>query len=91
VKPKFIVIIMILSAMLFTSCAWLFNGIVFPHQCKKCQVVDKVTNEVVWSDEGCGAAVTNLEDNAKVQAYNLNSTGTYERYEVVCDTYTEPK
>jgi hypothetical protein len=88
---KIKILIIILSATLFSSCAYIFNGLVFPNQCKKCMVIDKFTNEVVWSDEGCGSAVTGLEEDAKVKAYDMNAGSFTARYEVSCDTWTGSK
>ncbi len=88
-RIKVIIVVCFMVALLFTSCAWLFNGLVLPNQCKKCKVIDKFTNDVVWSDEGCGSAMTHLEENAKVQAYDLNAQSAVARYEVSCDTWTD--
>jgi hypothetical protein len=86
---KIKIIIVIIAATTLTSCAYIFNGLVFPHQCKKCEVIDKFTNTSVWSDEGCGSGITNVEENAKVQAYDLNQGSFENRYEVRCTTWTD--
>ncbi len=74
--------------LLFTSCNYIITALVFPNRCEKCKIIDKYTQEVVWSEEDCGGAVAGLEDRAKVEAYDRNSNSAMERYEVSCDTYS---
>jgi hypothetical protein len=88
---KIKILIIILASTLLSSCAYLFNGLVLPNECKKCKIIDKFTNESVWSDEGCGSAMTHLEEDAKVKAYDMNAASYMERYEVSCDTWTDSK
>lgn len=88
---KLIVLTVVIIAVALTSCAYLFNAIVFPRQCKKCEIIDAFTNQSVWSDEGCGGEITNLEENAKAQAYDMNQGSIVNRYEVNCTTWTNPK
>lgn len=69
------ILIITAGALLFASCASIFNGAVLPNQCRKCEVVNTLTNEILWSVEGCGSENTGLEDKAKIQAYDLSRSG----------------
>jgi hypothetical protein len=82
------VILSIGLACLLYSCANMFNGMVLPNQCKKCEVINRITNEVLFTNEGCGSENTNLEENAKIEAYDL-SRGAYNLcdLEVVCESW----
>lgn len=85
-KAKLLLFIAI--AALFYSCANMFNGMVLPNQCKKCDVINRITNEVLFSNEGCGSENTNLEENAKVEAYELSRNGyNLCDLEVVCESW----
>ena len=86
-----IYIVVFILASTFTSCAYLFNAIVLPRQFEKCEIIDTFLNQSVWSDEGCGGEITNLEKNAKADAYDRNQGSFVNRYEVNCTTWTIPK
>ncbi len=78
----------IASIGIFTSCANMFNGVVLPNQCKKCDVINRLTNETLFSNEGCGSENTRLEEEAKIEAYNLSRTGyNLCDLEVVCESW----
>lgn len=71
-----------------TSCASMFNGVVLPNQCKKCEVINRLTNEVLFTNEGCGSENTRLEEEAKIQAYDMSRTGySLCDLEVVCESW----
>ena len=67
----------------------MFNAIVLTKQYKKCEITDKYFNSVVWSDKGCGGGITNLEEDAKVKAYDMNQGSSQNRYEVNCTTWRD--
>lgn len=77
--------------VLFTSCEAIFHGVVTPDQCKRCEVRNKKTSEVVWQEEGCGSGKANIEDKAKVEAYEQNNDeiGNFCKYIVTCETWKE--
>jgi hypothetical protein len=56
----------------FSSCAQIFNGTVLPNQCKKCELINMQTNEVLFENEGCGSENTNLEEQAQIKAYEMS-------------------
>jgi hypothetical protein len=86
-KTRFI--LTVFAFFIFASCANIFNGIVLPKQCKKCEVIDSYTNESVWSTEGCGSANTKLEEDAKIKAYDMNEAVSSFRYQVRCVTWKD--
>ena len=61
--------------IILSSCASMFQGVVFPDQCKKCEIVNLQTNEVLFVDEGCGSDNTYIERDAKIRAYELSREG----------------
>ena len=70
-KYFYLAIILILS----NSCANIFNGVVLPNSCKRCEVINSYTQQVVWDTEGCGSENTRLEEKAKEKAYDLSRQG----------------
>ncbi len=66
-------IVIIAASLLLFSCANIFNSIVFPNQCQKCEVINTQTGEVLFANEGCGGDNTKLEDEAKIKAFDLSS------------------
>ena len=82
-------LISIICFVLLTACANMFNGVVFPNQCKKCEVINKLNNEVLYSDEGCGSDNTKLEEEAKIEAYNLSRFSSLCDLEVSCTTWKQ--
>ncbi|MBI5541146.1 MAG: hypothetical protein HY951_13855 [Bacteroidia bacterium] len=88
---KINILISVVIVFLLSSCAYLFNGIVFPNRCMKCEITDKFFNTVIWTDEGCGSEVTHMEDDAKIKAYDMNQGSIDNRYEVSCNTWNNPK
>ncbi|MGB0391821.1 MAG: hypothetical protein ACPGRC_09495 [Salibacteraceae bacterium] len=61
--PKWHIIFLIFTFG-FTSCANVFQAVVFPNQCKKCVVYQN--GKIVYEIEGCGANNVRLEETAKV-------------------------
>jgi len=64
----------------------MFNSIVFPNQCQRCMVLD-VYGEVVFENEGCGGSNTNLEEEAKIAAYDWSRSGDLCEYTVTCESW----
>ena len=85
---KIKVIIAVLIIAVSVSCASMFNGVVLPNQCKRCAVIVKMTNDTIFKNEGCGSENTRLEEDAKVQAYDL-SRNSYNMcdLELVCESW----
>ena len=83
-KTLFILSILLIG---LCSCSNIFNGLVLPNQCKKCEVVNKITNEILFTNEGCGSENTNLEEDAKVEAYDQSRYGNLCDLEVICTTW----
>ena len=81
------IIIIITSSLLLTSCANIFNGAVMPNQCKRCEVINRITSEVLKTFEGCGSENTRLEEQAKEAAYDLSRNGNLCNLEVVCESW----
>ena len=54
------------------SCNVIFNSTLLPNHCKKCEVVNKYNDEVLFTNEGCGGENTKLEEEAQIQAYLLS-------------------
>lgn len=82
------IVFSLLIITLFTSCAQMFNGAVLPNQCKKCDLVNRMNNEILWSIEGCGSDNTRLEEQTQIKAYEM-SRGGYNLcdLEVVCESW----
>lgn len=72
-KINFIIIVVIATTLL--SCRAIFNGAVAPNQCKKCEIINNATGEVIWSVEGCGSENTLLLEKSKQEAYDRSRTG----------------
>jgi hypothetical protein len=68
---KKLIFIFILSIGL-SSCAQIFNGAVLPNQCKRCELINLQTNEVLFENEGCGSENTRLEEEAQLKAYEMS-------------------
>jgi hypothetical protein len=86
---KKIPLILILLTIGLYSCANLFNGVVLPNQCKKCEVINTLNKEVLFTNEGCGSENTNLEDEAKIEAYEKSRYGNLCKLEVNCITWKQ--
>ncbi|MBL4593111.1 MAG: hypothetical protein JKX68_04750 [Flavobacteriales bacterium] len=71
------------------SCANIFNGLVLPNQCKKCELVNTLTDEVLFTNEGCGSDNTGLEDEAKIEAYDQSRYGNLCDLEIKCTTWKQ--
>ena len=77
-------LLLILTAvLLFSSCGYIFNELLFPRSCLRCSVIDDMGN-VLWSKEGCGGETHKMEDNCKLEAYDSNA-------KCECETYRIPK
>jgi hypothetical protein len=84
---------LIIISLGLTSCAQMFNGAVLPNQCKKCELINLQTNEVLFNNEGCGSENTNLEEEAQLKAYEMSRTNfNLCDLEVRCESWKkEPK
>lgn len=80
---KKVVPLLLLGALLSTSCEFLVTEIVTPNQCKRCKVLD-VFSEVVWSDDECGGYRVNLETECKAAAYDWGDDAV-----CYCESYKE--
>ena len=69
------IVLTLLAAGSLYSCAQLFNGAVLPNQCKRCELVNLQTNEVLFENQGCGSENTKLEEEAQLQAYQMSRYG----------------
>ena len=89
-KMKKIVFIS-LAALTAASCSTIFNAIVIPNQCQKCEVIDTYSQEVLFKNEGCGGSNVRLEEDAKVAAYDMSRNGSICNIEVRCETWRNAK
>ena len=62
----------IICLIFLNSCAVLFNSAILPNHCKKCEVINKYNNEILFTNEGCGGENTKLEEEAQIKAYLLS-------------------
>lgn len=65
----------------------MFNGMVLPNQCKKCEVIEIATGQIVHVEEGCGSENVRLDEKAKVKAYDLNTSSNGYNYTVECNSW----
>ena len=79
----------LIFSLILVSCANIFNGMVLPNQCKKCEVINTLTQEVLFSNEGCGSENTHLEEEAKIAAYDQSRFGNLCNLEVICTTWKQ--
>ncbi len=86
-KLHFVILICFISLY---SCANIFNGLVLPNQCKKCELINKQNGEILFTNEGCGSDNTHLEEEAQIKAYEM-SRNFYNLcdLEVNCTTWKE--
>ena len=84
---KYVIVIFITSGLILASCASMFNGAIMPNQCKRCEVINRTTQQVLKSFEGCGSENTRLEEQAKEAAYDLSRDGNLCNLEVVCESW----
>lgn len=78
-----------LMLFVFQGCQFLFNATVNDNKCKRCEVINGKTGKSVWSDEGCGGGMTNIERDAKARAYEKNAKEHFFQYEVSCETWVD--
>ena len=62
----------LLTFVLFCSCANIFNGLVLTNQCKKCELINKINGEILFTNKGCGSENTHLEEEAQLKAYEMS-------------------
>ncbi len=79
---------LIACTLILNSCAQIFNGAVLPNQCKRCELINLQTNEVLFENEGCGSENTKLEEEAQIQAYQMSRNGyNLCNLEVQCESW----
>jgi len=88
---KIIYPILLIAALGFSSCANIFNGVVMPNQCKKCELFNSYTGEKVWEVEGCGAKNTKLERQCREKAWELSRGKNLCDFDYKCKTWREEK
>ena len=85
------IVLISLVALLAASCSNIFNAIVIPNQCQKCEVINTYSQEVLFENEGCGGSNVRLEEEAKVAAYDMSRNGSICNVEVRCETWRNAK
>ena len=85
---KKIYLVLLIFILILSSCASMFNSAVLPNQCKKCELIDNRTGEILFTKEGCGGENTRLEEEAQIEAY-LRSRGSFNLcdLEVKCSSW----
>ena len=81
--------LLLMGILIMVSCENVFKEILFPSSCKRCDVVNENSSKVYSSEEGCGGGNVDIEDRAKVTAYDLNAGYRETRYFVRCETWEE--
>lgn len=73
------------------SCAEIFNGAILPNQCKKCDLLNAHTGEILFSIEGCGSENTNLEGKCETKAWELSRGRNLCDFNIVCESWKKEK
>jgi ABC-type lipoprotein release transport system permease subunit len=86
------IILIVFGLVFLVSCSNIFNSIFLPNQCKKCELINLQTNEVLFTNTGCGGDNTKLEEEAQLKAYEL-SRGAFGLcdLEVRCESWRKEK
>jgi len=64
------------------SCKFIMNEAIFTNRCERWEVVDKSTGQILWEKEGCGGDITNLKQQARVEALNQYESEYGNRFEI---------
>jgi len=88
---KFTLVLFLTITFIFSGCANIFNGVVLPNQCKKCELYNAYTNEKIWEIEGCGSENTRLEEKVKEKAWELSRGKSLCDFEYNCKTWKQKK
>ena len=83
--------LLLAASLSLSSCANIFNGVVLPNQCKKCELFNTNTGEKVWEVEGCGADNTHLEEKCKDKAWELSRGKNLCDFDYKCKTWKKDK
>ena len=83
--------VLILLVIMLYSCAQIFNGAVLPNQCKKCDLLDAYTSEILFSLEGCGSQNTDLYGKCVDKAWELSRDGNLCAFNIECHTWKKDK
>jgi hypothetical protein len=75
------------ASLFIFSCASILKSTVAPNQCKKCVIINRITNEILDSYEGCGGENVRLEEKAKERAFDLSRNGSLCDLNVVCESW----
>lgn len=70
------------------ACTNIAKGLLMPNQCKKCEVYNINSGEVLFNFEGCGATNVRLEEQAKVYAFDAMRNGNC-NVDVRCSSWTQ--
>ena len=85
------IFLLLAVSMTLTSCANIFNGVVLPNQCKKCELFNRSTGEKLWEVEGCGSENTQLEEKCQEKAWELSRGDRLCDFEYKCRTWKKEK
>jgi hypothetical protein len=83
--PKLKLTLSIIGLFAASSCGYMARSIFTPNQCQRCEVLHR-DGTVIWSEEECGGGIYNMEDRAKVEAYDRGCD-----YSIRCNTYKKEK
>ena len=72
----------------FTGCAYMLNAVIFPNLCTRCMVIDHF-GEIIYDFQECGGSNSDLEESAKVAAYDLSRESDLCQYTVTCESWTQ--
>ena len=84
-KLQIIAPLLLWASLLLSGCAYMFNSIVVPNRCMRCEVKSGTT--VYWSDEDCGGGTAGMEDDCKIEAYDRIQSTKDAYIECECTTY----
>lgn len=85
-------ILFIIPVLSLSACSYLFSAAVYPDRCEKCEVIDQQTSQVLYTEEGCAGDAANVEDRAKVKAFDLSRSGySLCNLQVRCTSYAAPE
>ena len=83
-----LIIFTILISFSFTGCAYMLNAMINPNLCTRCMVIDHF-GEIIYEFQECGGSNMNLEESAKVAAYDLSRESDLCQYTVTCESWTQ--
>jgi hypothetical protein len=66
----------------------MLNAMINPNLCTRCMVIDHF-GEIIYEFQECGGSNMNLEESAKVAAYDLSRESDLCQYTVTCESWTQ--